>query len=177
MNEDITKNVSRVTRSVFSVFEHIVLYSNTTSQTEAQRKLYSIILSYVMASYWAKEYQQKLINHYHADMIEWLCGKFKDKNELMEVVNMFEPLTYADDSGLIQDRRVIKCVDDLIHTLPDIYDEWVRRNDKMKHDDLKSSSHHLIMLESDMRMKKQNNQSFENDDDDVYTDSSNSENN
>lgn len=176
MNEDITKNVSHVTRSVLSVFEHIVLYSNTTSQTEAQRKLYSIILSYVMASYWAKEYQQKLINCYHAEMIEWLYGKFKDKNELMEVVNMFEPLTYADDSGLIQDRRVIKCVDNLIHSLPVIYDEWVRRNDKMKHDELKSSSHHLIMLESDMRMKKQNNQSFE-DDDDVYTDSSNSENN
>lgn len=140
MNEDMTKNICRVTKSVLSVFEHIVLYSNTTSQTEAQRKLFSIILSYVMASYWAKEYQQKLINHYHADMIEWLYGKFKDKNELMEVVNMFEPLTYADDNGLVQDRRVINCVDDLIHTLPDIYDEWVRRNDKMKHDVYTDSS-------------------------------------
>lgn len=108
-------------KGVLGTINDIVVKTDTTSMTEAQRKLYSIILSYVMASYWAKEYQQKLINHYHADMIEWLCGKFKDKNELMEVVNMFEPLTYADDNGLMQDKRVIKCVDDLIHTLPNIY--------------------------------------------------------
>ena len=140
-------NNEEMTKGILDIVEDIVLNTDTTSQTEAQRKLFIILISYVMSTYWSEAYQQKLINHYHADMIEWLCGKFKDKNELMEVVNMFKPLTYADDNGLMQDKRVIKCVDDLIYTLPDIYDEWVRRNNKMKHDD-----------------------------DDVYTDSSNSEN-
>ena len=164
-------------KGVLDIVEHIVLDTDTTSQTEAQRKLFIILISYVMSTYWSEAYQQKLINYYHSYMLGYMNDEFENKNELMEVVNMFEPLTYADDNGLMQDKRVIKCVDDLIHTLPNIYDEWVRRNDKMKHDELKSSSHHLIMLESDMRMKKQNNQSFENDDDDVYTNSSNSENN
>lgn len=38
--------------------------------------------------------------------------------------------------------------------------------DKMKHDDLKTFSRHLIMLESEMRKKKQHNQLFEDDEKD-----------
>lgn len=137
MNEDMT-------RSVLSVFEHIVLHTDTTSQTEAQRKLFIILISYVMSTYWGETYQQKLINYYHACMIGYINDDFENKDELMEVVKIFEPLIDISDTELKQDKKAMRYISKLLNKIPEMYDKHSYHKERIrriKHSSMHDGSH------------------------------------
>ena len=69
-------NNEEMTKGVLDIVEYIVLNTDTKSQTEAQRKLFIILISYVMSTYWSEAYQQKLINYYHSYMIGYMNDDF-----------------------------------------------------------------------------------------------------
>ena len=67
-------NNEEMIKGILDIVEHIVLDTDTTSQTEAQRKLFIILISYVIATYWSEANQQKLINYYYSYMIGYMNG-------------------------------------------------------------------------------------------------------
>ena len=112
-------NNKEMTKGVLDIVEHIVLDTDTTSQTEAQRKLFIIIISYVMSTYWSEANQQKLINYYHSYMIGYMNDDFENKNELMEVVKIFEPLMDISDTELEQEKKTVQYVSKLLNKIPE----------------------------------------------------------
>lgn len=133
-------NNEEMTKGVLDIVEHIILDTDTTSQTEAQRKLFIILISYVMSTYWSEAYQQKLINYYHAYMIGYINDDFENKDELMEVVKIFEPLIGISDTELKQDKKAVQYISKLLNKIPEIYDKYFYRKERIKR--IKHSSMH-----------------------------------
>lgn len=137
-------NNEEMTKGVLDIVEHIVLDTDTTSQTEAQRKLFIIIISYVMSTYWSEANQQKLINYYHSYMIGYMNDDFENKNELMEVVKIFEPLIDISDTELEQDKKAVQYTSKLLNKIPEIYDKYFYRKERIKriqHSSMHDDSH------------------------------------
>ena len=121
-----------MTKGVLDIVEHIVLDTDTTSQTEAQRKLFIILISYVMSTYWSEAYQQKLINYYYSYMIGYMNDDFENKNELMEVVKIFEPLIDISDTELEQEKKTVQYVSKLLNKIQEIYDKYFYLKERIK---------------------------------------------
>ena len=121
-----------MTKGVLDIVEHIVLDTDTTSQTEAQRKLFIILISYVMSTYWSEAYQQKLINYYYSYMIGYMNDDFENKNELMEVVKIFEPLIDISDTELEQEKKTVQYVSKLLNKITEIYDKYFYLKERIK---------------------------------------------
>ena len=137
-------NNEEMTKGVLDIAEHIVLDTDTTSQTEAQRKLFIILISYVMSTYWSEAYQQKLINYYHSYMLGYMNDDFENKNELMEVVKIFEPLIDISDTELEQDKEAVQYTSKLLNKIPEIYDKYFYRKERIKrikHNSMHDGSH------------------------------------
>lgn len=125
-------NNEEMTKGILDIVEHIVLDTDTTSQTEAQRKLFIILISYVMSTYWSEAYQQKLINYYYSYMIGYMNDDFENKNELMEVVKIFEPLIDISDTKLEQEKKTVQYVSKLLNKIPEIYDKYFYLKERIK---------------------------------------------
>lgn len=125
-------NNEEMTKGVLDIVEHIVLDTDTTSQTEAQRKLFIILISYVMSTYWSEANQQKLINYYYSYMIGYMNDDFENKNELMEVVKIFEPLIDISDTELEQEKKTVQYVSKLLNKIPEIYDKYFYLKERIK---------------------------------------------
>ena len=125
-------NNEEMTKGILDIVEHIVLDTDTTSQTEAQRKLFIILISYVMSTYWSEAYQQKLINYYYSYMIGYMNDDFENKNELMEVVKIFEPLIDISDTELEQEKKTVQYVSKLLNKIPEIYDKYFYLKERIK---------------------------------------------
>ena len=125
-------NNEEMTKGILDIVEDIVLNTDTTSQTEAQRKLFIILISYVMSTYWSEAYQQKLINYYHSYMIGYMNDDFENKNELMEVVKIFEPLIDISDTELEQDKKAVQYVSKLLNKIPEVYDKYFYHKERIK---------------------------------------------
>ena len=137
-------NNEEMTKGVLDIVEYIVLDTDTTSQTEAQRKLFIILISYVMSTYWSEAYQQKLINYYHSYMLGYMNDDFENKDELMEVVKIFEPLIDISDTELKQDKKVVQYMSKLLNKIPEIYDKYFyykERIKRIKHSSMHDGSH------------------------------------
>ena len=137
-------NNEEMTKGILDIVEHIVLDIDTTSQTEAQRKLFIILISYVMSTYWSEAYQQKLINYYHSYMIGYMNDDFENMDELMEVVKIFEPLIDISDTELKQDKKVVQYMSKLLNKIPEIYEKYSyykERIKRIKHSSMHDGSH------------------------------------
>lgn len=113
-------------KGVLDTLNHIVVKTDMTSMTEAQRKLFTILTSFVTASYWTNPDYQKLVNCQHNWMIGDIAKDFKDYDEILEVVDLFVPITHADNLILEHDENAVKWFLQLIIRLPMLYD---RRKD------------------------------------------------
>ena len=125
-------NNEEMTKGILDIVEHIVLDTDTTSQTEAQRKLFIILISYVMSTYWSEANQQKLINYYYSYMIGYMNDDFENKNELMEVVKIFEPLIDISDTELEQEKKTVQYVSKLLNKIPEIYDKYFYLKERIR---------------------------------------------
>ena len=125
-------NNEEMTKGILDIVEHIVLDTDTTSQTEAQRKLFIILISYVMSTYWSEANQQKLINYYYSYMLGYMNDDFENKNELMEVVKIFEPLIDISDTELEQEKKTVQYVSKLLNKIPEIYDKYFYLKERIR---------------------------------------------
>lgn len=149
-------NNEEMTKGILDIVEHIVLDTDTTSQTEAQRKLFIILISYVMSTYWSEANQQKLINYYYSYMIGYMNDDFENKNELMEVVKIFEPLIDISDTELEQEKKTVQYVSKLLNKIPEIYDKYFylkERIRRIKHSSMHDGSH----LDTATNLEMENN--------------------
>lgn len=119
-------------KGVLATINDIVVKTDTTSMTEAQRKLFTILTSFVMASYWTNPDQQKLINCQHAWMIGYISKDFENYDELFEIVKIFTPITHADNLALEHDENAIKWFLQLITRLPVLYNQYRNGDDFVK---------------------------------------------
>lgn len=121
---------------VLHTINDIVVKTDTTSMTEAQRKLFTILTSFVTASYWTNPNQQKLINCQHTWMIGYISKDFENYDEILEVIDIFVPITHADNLVLEHDENAAKWFLQLIIRLPMLYnrykngDDFVRTRDE-----------------------------------------------
>ena len=128
MSEEITKGV-------LDTLNHIVVKIDMTSMTEAQRKMFTILTSFVTASYWTNPDQQKLINCQHTWMIGYISKDFENYDELFEIVKIFVPITRADNLVLEHDENAAKWFLQLIIRLPMLYDRHKNGDDFVKEHD------------------------------------------
>ena len=125
-------NNEEMTKGILDIVEHIVLDTDTTSQTEAQRKLFIILISYVMSTYWSEAYQQKLINYYYSYMIGYMNDDFENKDELMKVIKIFEPLIDISDTKLEQEKKTVQYVSKLLNKISEIYDKYFYLKERIR---------------------------------------------
>lgn len=122
-------------KGVLGTLNDIVVKTDTTSMTEAQRKLFTILTSFVTASYWTNPNQQKLINCQHTWMIGYIAKDFKDYDEILEVIDIFVPITHADNLVLEHDENAAKWFLQLIIRLPMLYNRYKNGDDFVKEHD------------------------------------------
>ena len=97
-----------------------------------------------MSTYWSEAYQQKLINYYHSYMLGYMNDDFENKDELMEVVKIFEPLIDISDTELKQDKKVVQYMSKLLNKIPEIYEKYSyykERIKRIKHSSMHDGSH------------------------------------
>lgn len=119
-------------KGVLATINDIVVKTDTTSMTEAQRKLFTILTSFVTASYWTNPDYQKLVNCQHTWMIGYIAKDFKDYDELFKIIEIFMPITHADNLVLEHDENAVKWLLQLIIRLPFLYNRYRNGDDFVK---------------------------------------------
>ena len=128
MSEEITKGV-------LDTLNHIVVKIDMTSMTEAQRKMFTILTSFVTASYWTNPDQQNLINRQHTWMIGCIAKDFKDCDEMIEVLKLFMPIVCTEDLVSEHDKNAVKWLSKLMSRVPFLYNRYKDGDAFMKEHD------------------------------------------
>lgn len=116
--------MSEMKKGVLDTINNIVVNTDTTSMTEAQRKMFTILHSFVTASYWTDPIQQNLINCQHTWMIGCIAKDFKDCDEMIEVLKLFMPIVCTEDLVSEHDKNAVKWLSKLMYRVPSLYNRY-----------------------------------------------------